>query len=216
MRVRFISIGLMVVLLAAVNLLLYLQVSSFPSGNAQQGIGSSPSGALDASRGIVPFERISHVVPLDVAFNQLAERGLTLYLPTELPSGLKLMAVYAKGRSSTVYLPVIVVYSSTGDSSIDSAELAIEIDPGSEIAFSVIDSSRQRFMKLGNWTVYVDERAPTGGLPGYTKKYGTDHMLLLDLSINGLEYCFTFAPGVTLDEAIQTVASMKPARTGTP
>ena len=84
-----------------------------------------------------------------------------------------------------------------------------------EIPYRVVDSSRQRFMDIGGRTVYVAERTPVGW-PEYSKKYGTEYAVLLDLIIGGLNYGFRFSPILTLEEAIGIAASMRPATASTP
>lgn len=68
--------------------------------------------------GRCPLDDIASVVPLDDAVKQLAERGLTLYLPTYLPHESKLTAVYTVVQDGKIGNFIILVYSNSGDTSI--------------------------------------------------------------------------------------------------
>ncbi len=119
---------------------------------------------------IGPMPPPVEAVSLDEVVRQWAKKGMTLYLPTELPKGLKLMAVYAKVKDGEIGNMLIVVYSNRDDASIPSAELSIEIIPLSGFPYHIVDPSRQRFIEIGDWRVYLDVRARVGWRE-YHKKY---------------------------------------------
>lgn len=205
-------IGLLALLIVA-SLFFYLQVTS-PSKNTEQRENGSSSIPWDSMMGPAPFDLIANVVPLDDAINQLAERGLAVYLPTNLPNDYELTAIYAVVEDGEIGNSMMVCWSNSGDASMRSAEIVFDIYPGG-MPYHVSDSSRDRFIQVGDWKVFVCERAPVGFYE-YYKKYGTEYAILLDLVIAGLNYEFRFSPTLTLENAIDIVSSMRQARTGSP
>ncbi|MEM2598176.1 MAG: hypothetical protein QW796_03855 [Thermoproteota archaeon] len=149
------------------------------------------------------------IVPLDTVVSQLAKEGFTLYLPTKMVKGMELTAVWAKIRDGRVGFPIIVLYSNTGDKDIETAEIGIEIAPMPEIPFHVTNSSRDRFDKIGEWTVFICKEAPMG-YREYYQKYGTEYAYLVDIKIGPLNYLFSFAPVLTEKEIMEICESMRP------
>lgn len=161
------------------------------------------------SRGPAPFSKLTGIVPLDTVVSQLAKRGFTLYLPTRMMKGMELTAVWAKVVDGQVSFPIIVLYSNTGDKDIATAEIGMEIAPMPEIPFSLVNSSTDRFDKVGGCTAFVSSRAPVG-YREYYLKYGTGYAYLVDIKIGSLNYLFGFAPVLTEEEIMEICASMRP------
>ncbi|MGB9718679.1 MAG: hypothetical protein ACP5PQ_03905 [Thermoproteota archaeon] len=176
----------------------------------KQSANTAPdSTAYEASpRGPAPFP--GEIVPLDTVVSQLAKKGFTLHLPTKTMRGMKLTAVWAKVLDGQVSFPIIVLYSDTGDKDISTAEIAIEIAPMPEIPFRVVNSSTDRFDRVGGWMAFISSRAPTG-YREYYLKYGTEYAYLVDIKIGPLNYLFRFAPVLTEEEIMEICTSMKPA-----
>jgi len=138
--------------------------------------------------GPVPFDKIAEEVDLDVVVKQWGKRGLTLYLPTYLPKGLKLTAIYGKVLNGEVGNIIIVVYSNTGTKKIYSAELTVEVEPLPSFPWRVTNSSEQKMIKVNGLDVFLDTRAPYWDPYGeYNKKYG-HYCIIADVKIGILNY----------------------------
>jgi len=156
-----------------------------------------------------PFEKVGEIVPLDIVVDQLAKRGLELHLPTRLPKGLQLIAVWTKVQDGEIGFPIIVLYSNVGDTAIATAELTIEIAPMPGIPFQVTNSTRHRLDKVGEWEAFISNKASVSH-EEYYLKYRTQFAYLVDLQIGTLNYLYRFSPVMTGEEAMEVVASMKP------
>lgn len=160
--------------------------------------------------GPVPFDRIAEEVDLDVVVKQWGKRGLALYLPTYLPKGLKLTAIYGKVLNGEVGTIIVVVYSNTGTKKIYSAELTIQVIPLPGIPYHVTNSSKEKMMKINGLDVYLDTKSPYWDPYGeYSKKYG-DYCIIADIQIGTLNYQYCFAPIFSEDEIVSILESMKP------
>ncbi|MEM2755264.1 MAG: hypothetical protein QW563_05820 [Candidatus Methanomethylicia archaeon] len=160
--------------------------------------------------GPVPFDRVAEEVDLDVVVKQWGKRGLTLYLPTYLPKGLKLTAIYGKVLNGEVGNIIIVVYSNTGTKKIYSAELTIQVVPLPGIPWYVTNSSKEKMMKINDLDVYLNTKAPYWDPYGeYSKKYG-DYCIVADMQIGVLNYQYCFAPIFSEDEIVSILKSIKP------
>ncbi|MEM2793214.1 MAG: hypothetical protein QW511_01010 [Candidatus Methanomethylicia archaeon] len=160
--------------------------------------------------GPVPFDKIAEEVDLDVVVKQWGKRGLTLYLPTYLPKGLKLTAIYGKVLNGEVGNIIIVVYSNTGTKKIYSAELTIQVVPLPGIPWYVTNSSKEKMMKINDLDVYLNTKAPYWDPYGeYSKKYG-DYCIVADMQIGVLNYQYCFAPIFSEDEIVSILKSIKP------
>lgn len=69
----------------------------------------------------------------------MENKNLQLYLPTELPDGLNLTAVWAVVRDGEVGNIVVLVYSKTNETRISPAELTIEVQPLPGMPWRVVD-----------------------------------------------------------------------------
>ncbi len=196
------------------TVLLAAMVMSIIVGNyvvPKQLPGPAPDSTVQnaSKRGIAPFP--GEVVTLDTVVNQLAKRGLTLYLPAKMVKGMELTAIWAKVLDGQVSFPIIVLYSNTGDTAIATAEIGIEITPMPEIPFSVRNSTTDRFDKVGEWTAFISSKMPVGH-EEYRLKYGTEYSYCVDIKIGSLNYLFGFAPVLTEEEIIEICASMRPVK----
>lgn len=74
----------------------------------------------------------------------------------------------------------------------------------------VVDPTKERFIKVGNWTVYINEKAMIYESE-YREKLGVDYCMIVDAVIKGINYQFRVAPSISLDDVLRMVRSMKPA-----
>ncbi|MFX0197270.1 MAG: hypothetical protein ACFFCW_14185 [Candidatus Hodarchaeota archaeon] len=150
---------------------------------------------------------------------QMADKNssVTLYLPSALPPGFQLTAIYLS-EGADGYFIAMVVYSATGNKDYKTAELVIQIAPSllsptyEQLQTWVKDPKAKeigaRALEINGWPVRVDERASTGGDEEHVAKYG-EYQLLVEVWIEGINY--TISPmTLTPDEAIQLVRSMRP------
>ncbi len=79
--------------------------------------------------GFPPFERMAVKLTLEEASMAWVKREYRLYLPTWLPIGYNLTAIYGTKHDGEIGLFMMVTYSDDGDDSTPSAELSIEISP---------------------------------------------------------------------------------------
>lgn len=140
-----------------------------------------------------------------------------LYLPSALPHGLQLTAIYLKDGSFIA----IVVYSAEGNKDYKTAELTIEIvpiPPGMEMpTYEQLQAwaenpeakaSMPQALIVNDRPVMVYKRAYTGGHEERRAKYG-DYTLAVRVWIGGNDYLIS-APTLTLDGASQLVQSIRP------
>lgn len=114
------------------------------------------------------FESIGKMVSYDELISQFKARKIRLYLPTYIPSGYKLTAIWAKvdDKTGKICFPIIVLYSKRGDTGVNSAEIGIEIYPAPFIPFrDDPNDTNDGFLRMviANKTrrVYVDPDAYT-------------------------------------------------------
>ena len=160
--------------------------------------------------GIVDFYGTSR----DVSLSELVQVAdkldvMPLYLPSELPPGFKLTAIYLKNGPFIA----MVVYSSEGNKDYKTTELVIEIAPTEmvptyeQLRTWAEVSVNKKALEINGWPVKVNERASTGGDEEHRAKYG-EYQLLVEVWIKAIEY--TISPlTLTPDEAIQLVRSMR-------
>ena len=201
MRPRLLLPGLLITLFIIVLLPAWLHSQGQP-----RKVTEPPAGVVE---GPAPFDRIGKIVSIREVVEQWKERGLQLYLPGEVPKGLNLAAVWAVERNGSIGNTIILVYSETKETKISTAELTIEIEP-IPMPWHVSDPSKERFVKIGNWTVYINEKAPIYE-PEYREKFGVDYCIIVDVVIKGINYQFCFAPTIPLNDVLFMVRSMKPA-----
>jgi len=162
--------------------------------------------------GIVDFYATSREVSKSELVQVANKLDVTpLYLPSELPPGFKLTAIYLKEGPFIA----MVVYSAEGNKDYKTAELVIEIAPTEMEMVPTYEQLRtwaevsvyKKALEINGWPVKVNERASTGGDEKHVAKYG-DYQLLVEAWIEGIGY--TISPmTLTPDEAIQLVQSMK-------
>lgn len=140
----------------------YIMPKQTVGGPAFVPVFTKPEDSYAHSRGPAPFSKFVEIAPLDTVVSQLAKRGFTLYLPMRIVKRMELTAVWAKVVDGQVSFPIIVLYSNTGDKDIAMAEIGIEIAPMPETPFSLVNSSTDRFDKVGGWTAFVSSRAQVG------------------------------------------------------
>ena len=139
-----------------------------------------------------------------------------LYLSSELPSGLKLTAIYLKEGPFIA----IVVYSAEGNKDYKTAECCIEIVPKNiervptlmELQAKVenpeIAEKMPHALTINDRPVLIYENGSVGNIAERRAKYGGNG-IEAKVWIPNLEYRIN-APTLKLDEAIQLIQSMKP------
>ena len=166
-------------------------------------------------KGIPPFEYKAVKLAVKEASMAWVKRGYRLHLPTWLPIGYKLTAIYGTKHDGKIGLFMMITYSDDGDDSTPSAEIVIEVSPAPmdidsliENHYLVIGPENSKRVVIGNWTVYY------GYVPcawdEYYLKYGTRRSLDIELVIDHVLYSFRIAPEITLWEALRMIESMRP------
>jgi hypothetical protein len=152
-------------------------------------------------------------VSLDELIKFVGEAGETIYLPSKLPRGLKLTAVYFKDGPFIA----IVVYSAEGNKDYKTAELTIEISPSSLPPSSLEElksiSTHDYVLEVNGWPVGIKKDAHVFE-EEFIKKYKTNRALWAEVWIKGSSYTFNYSilsPTLTVEELIQLIHDMKPA-----
>lgn len=155
----------------------------------------------------------------DVSLSELVQVAdkwdvMPLYLPSALPPGFQLTAIYLMEGPFVV----IVIYSAEGNKDFKTAELGIEIVPAGMVpTYEQLQTWAERpeakasmpqALVINSWPVMIHERASTGGHEERRAKYG-DYSLVVTTWIEGNEYLIG-APTLTPDRVIQLVRSMRP------
>ncbi|RLI28670.1 hypothetical protein DRO58_01635 [Candidatus Bathyarchaeota archaeon] len=152
----------------------------------------------------------SREVSLEELVATVEARNMTLYLPSKLPRGLELTAIYLKDAPFIA----ILVYSAGGDRDYKTAELTIEIAPSSYPPSSLDQlkswiGEDEEALEVNGWlarvtrNAYIHDRA-------FTWKYGTDRVALVEAWVDGFNYLIR-SPTLTVDELIQLIRGMKPS-----
>ena len=151
----------------------------------------------------------------EVSLDEMTEiadiNGISIYLPSSLPSNLTMTAIYLKEAPFIV----IVVYSAEGNKDYKTAELGIQLTPISseliptydQLKSQVEDSEFESALEINGWPVKVNKKADSGGDFEFRDKYG-DYTLLVSVWIEGTEYTIC-APTLRTEEVVQLVGSMK-------
>lgn len=193
---RLVLMVTLLVLMCMINLVRY--VSSLKDAGIPE---------QQQSYGPLPFESIASKVIISDVVDQMAERSLPLHLPAYLPDKVILTTAYSKTLDGNASFPLELVYSNTGDESIESAELIIEVMPMSEIPFNVTNDNAGKFTMIGDMSAFILDKAPVGW-DEYAVKYGTENAILIDVKIDSLNYLFRFSPVFSMEDAIKVVASL--------
>jgi len=210
MRTKRIMIGSLVLLVIA-NVALYLSMVSL-SSVSEDAMAETKVFPWDASVSRpVPFDEFAEIVQFNDLVSQLTGRGSSICLPIYLPSDLELSAILAPVQDGKIGSPIILVCSNSGDASMRSAELTIEISGGG-MPYHVSDPDKHRFIEINSRKVFICEEASVGWRE-YFDKYGTEYAILVDLVIGGVNYEFRFSPVLTLEDALDLVSSMTETHT---
>ncbi len=166
---------------------------------------------------IADFTRVAERVSLQELINYMAEHGMTLYLPTQLPNGLKLTAVWLKDGPFVA----MIVYDRHAETDPYLAELVIELYPTPLTAYggrSELEKhlkevygdeygKRIKTLEVNGWFVVIDEKAPCGA-PRTVEKFGP-YVLYVRVWIEEVEYRIV-AHTLTVEEVVQLIQNMKP------
>jgi len=165
---------------------------------------------LSAVRGI-PLPPLKEY-PVEEVVRSWARRGIRLYLPTWAPEGYELRALAHKSGIGHI---IFFVYSNTGDFSVQSGEIVIELS----LLTTGLKDIREEwgdnpkvgyYTEINGWQAFVSTSLPVYWTQ-YAEKYGTTRSIGIDVLIDGVLYGFRFAPTITLQEAMKMVSSMQPA-----
>jgi len=195
-----------IVLLSLARSARFVNVGPTPPIGTQQGLKHLPA----------PFYGISRSVTLDELVRVAKEAGLRVYLPSWLPKGLRLTAIYLKDKPFIA----ILVYSAEGNKDYRTAELTIQVVirtrfiPTFEQLKREVEMSRvdDEALIINGWLVRLIKDASTGGDPLTRAKWG-ERALLVYIWIKGDNYALRytiFAPILTSEEVKQMIRSMKP------
>ena len=168
--------------------------------------------------GVVDFYAIAREASLSELVQVADKTGNPLYLPSALPPGFKLTAIYLHEdeplkEGEILFFISIVVYSAEGNKDYKTAELGIQITLGARPTYKQMQAWTEKskyvtVLRINDWPVRLNERASTGGNEERRAKYG-EYQLLVEVWIKAIAY--TISPmTLTPDEAIQLVRSMRP------
>jgi hypothetical protein len=184
-------------ILEALAILITLLVcASFLSNTSNPKVGQPPD-----------FYPISREVSFNEFIEEAYKANVSVYLPSDLPNNLELVAIYLKEASFIA----IVVYSAEGNKDYKTAELTIEIAPLTspptyeELVSQVEDSPYETALEINGWPVLVNEKASTGGNEETREKYG-DYLLLVIVWIDGMRYMIS-CPTLSTNESVQLVGN---------
>ncbi|MEM1569627.1 MAG: hypothetical protein QXM89_03260 [Candidatus Bathyarchaeia archaeon] len=147
-------------------------------------------------------------VSLDELVKVVSEAGRTIYMPSKLPRGLKLTAIYLKDGPFIA----IFVYSSEDNKDYRTAELCIEISPSGLPPLLLeelksISPGYEYVLKINNWLVRVEKDAYIGS-EELRRKYGKDRAPLAEAWIEGFNYLIG-SPILTAEELLQLIQNME-------
>ena len=150
--------------------------------------------------------------PVEEVVETWAGWGVRLYLPGWVPEGYELRAL--AHRKCIGHL-LFFVYSRTGDFTVASGEIVIELSLFTTGIRDIREVWGENpkvgyYTEINGWQAFIAPSIPMG-YPEFTEKYGTPNGILINVVVEGVLYSFTFAPTITLQEAINMVASMQPA-----
>jgi len=155
------------------------------------------------------FYAISKEVSLSELIDIVERQNRTVYLPSELPEGFELTAIYVREDEFLA----IIVYSVEDNKDYKTAELTIEISPSlqtptlDELKSWAEDSEHEKALEINGWPVWVNEKAYIG-VEERREKYGKEYAPLVIVWIKGHRYMIG-SPVLTVEELIQLVRSMK-------
>lgn len=150
------------------------------------------------------FYHISKEVSLTKLVEVATKSNISLYLPTTIPSDLKLTTIYLR---ETNFL-AMVVYSSNDNRDYKTAELTIFIAPVTTPTYNQLkseESESKTTQKINDWLLVINEQAYVGE-DEHSEKFGDTH-LVARAYFNNLRYTLN-APTLTKTEVIQLVESM--------
>ena len=164
---------------------------------------------------IPDFYAVSREVSLDELLEAAEERNLTLYLPSSLPEGFELTAVYLGEHE---HLLAVLVYSAEGDEDYRTAELCVEVSEYAggykpptleELKASTNLGPGDRVLEVNGWPVVAYAKAYGPDSPEFVRKYGR-YTHLVVVYTEECRYMIS-SPVLTLEELLQLVRSMTPA-----
>ena len=160
----------------------------------------------NAVRGVPPFDAIGGRIIAHEEFAKfIASRNLTIYLPTWLPKGYSLAAIWARDTSHGLEFPLIIVYSRDGsitDYRAREDNLVVEVVNASPAPL-------RQYIEDGATPIYDDDGKLIGAL--FTEAYcptctSQKTLPLAIVRIDGLDYLISFRdPNILL----KVVHSMK-------
>jgi len=158
-----------------------------------------------------PFDRFANKTSNEVVVKAWAERGVTLYLPTWLPYGLKSTGVWVVLKDGEVGSLAIFTYDSNGRGGIGTAQLVIQVARmPADIPFSEKWATPPgSYTRINGWEAYIDSGVSVN-YPEYSAEYGTGYCELVDVQIGPLDYTLGGAPPLTMEDMIRIVESMEP------
>ena len=195
-------------ILLSLGFLLALMLVFYAESIGQQLTNSSDGAKTTLVRGPPPWEKTGgRMITYEEFVNFAKSLNTTVYLPTSLPKGFRLTAVWAEMPYDKIKFPIILVYSNNGIKRYAAEEdtLGIEI-------YKVSPAPLQQYVEDGATPIYGKDGALIGVIfpDAYCPTCKVQKTLPLAIvRLGGLEYEITFNDINTL---INIIHSMKPLK----
>jgi hypothetical protein len=156
------------------------------------------------------FYQTSKEVSLEEMIEIANKGNLLIYLPSELPGNLKIMAIYLKESPFIA----IIVFSAENNKDYITAELTVEIAPVNpkwvpsynELHSEAEMNQDKTALEINTWPAIIHENADIGGYSERRSKFG-DYTMLANVWIDNIGYLFC-APTLEFNEIVATIESM--------
>ncbi len=156
------------------------------------------------------FYYTSQQVTFDEFTEYIKNNEIVVNLPSLLPEGYKLTAIYLK-KSPFI---AIVVYSTDSNKDYKTAELTIQISYATqiptcdELVSNIQNGEFEKVYEINNWPVLVNEKASSGSEASFIAKYG-EYTVLTIVWIEEIQYVIN-SPNLTTTNIITLVQEMGP------
>lgn len=183
-----------------ISLGILLGISIFISGTIQ---------TIPERGSIADFYGGSREVTLEELIEEAQNSNQSLYLPLDLPSNLKMTAIYLRYGAFLT----IIVYSANGNKDYKTAELTIQVSISFDIPTyeslqeMAANSDYESAIQINSWNVYINEKANSGSNEEFKAIYG-DFTLLATSWIDGCTYTMN-CPTITKNQVSDLIESME-------
>ncbi|HUS77991.1 MAG TPA: hypothetical protein VM050_04950 [Patescibacteria group bacterium] len=157
-------------------------------------------------KGPAPFELKSTFALITTVSDQWNKSGMSLHLPTKLSGKLIPMGVWISCTDDNKYGDYgIFIYSAKNRTKIATAELVIEVRPGSVLPFNK-ESALGIFTTINGCDAYIQENALVGHVE-YRKLYGNNSTILC-IIIDNLCYWMRGMPQLSVKDMVNIASNM--------